>query len=245
MASEAKRGCGYRKFGGLYIVCDPIGEPCDRLPIELSVCHCCGGGIKQARGYTWIRPEILFGTHHRKEDDPNYPYPHRCDCMHHVCPVCYPHDFFHIERKAGLLWVGEKYYTPEEFKAEVNEMGISKRIPAVPNDFKVGETWIFLAHPKAIPNIVALDNPDEPTHRPGIFMAVKPQRIERIVKQTEYNTWKSIEDERVEFNETDEWKDWVNNRVPVDLKKIYDRLQRDHVRGITLVPLPDGDPDHQ
>ena len=31
MASEPKRGCGYRKIGGTYLVGGGIGIPCDRL----------------------------------------------------------------------------------------------------------------------------------------------------------------------------------------------------------------------
>jgi hypothetical protein len=47
MAIERKRGCGYRKVGGMYLVGDEgIWVPCDRLPIILDVCPACGGGIK-------------------------------------------------------------------------------------------------------------------------------------------------------------------------------------------------------
>lgn len=35
MASEKKRGCGYRKIGGL--MRQWSGEPCDRLPIPLEM----------------------------------------------------------------------------------------------------------------------------------------------------------------------------------------------------------------
>lgn len=57
--------------------------------------------------------------------------------------------------KAGLMWVGEKFYkTPEVFVAEGVTMGFSKRIKAVPRGFKVGETYVLLAHPKAIDRIV-------------------------------------------------------------------------------------------
>lgn len=54
MAVEAKRGCGYRKIGGTYLVGGGIGVPCDRLPLALDVCLCCGQGIKQALGFTWV-----------------------------------------------------------------------------------------------------------------------------------------------------------------------------------------------
>lgn len=35
MAVEARRGCGYRKAGGLYLVASGMGSPCHRLPIPL------------------------------------------------------------------------------------------------------------------------------------------------------------------------------------------------------------------
>lgn len=37
MAVETKRGCGYRKIGGLYLVAGNLSEPCDRLPWPLHV----------------------------------------------------------------------------------------------------------------------------------------------------------------------------------------------------------------
>jgi len=57
---------------------------------------------------------------------------------------------------------------------EANEMGISRRIAAVPHGFKVGETWILLAHKEAIAG-----------EHPGIFTAFVPQAIEYIIKGTE------------------------------------------------------------
>ena len=58
--------------------------------------------------------------------------------------------------RVGLIWVGEKFYpTPQDFCAEAEKMGISRRIPAVPNDFVLGETWVWLAHRKAIEAIDA------------------------------------------------------------------------------------------
>ena len=51
--------------------------------------------------------------------------------------------------KAGLLWIGEQFYpTPGEFTREAEELGISRRISAVPRDFKLGETWVLFAHRK-------------------------------------------------------------------------------------------------
>src|SRR5260370_22228167 len=53
MAVEAKRGCGYRKAGGLYLVGGGIGLPCDRLPYEIHECPCCHMSVlgeKPAKG---------------------------------------------------------------------------------------------------------------------------------------------------------------------------------------------------
>lgn len=37
MAVETRRGCGYRKVGGIYLVCDGAGFRCDQLPVNLEV----------------------------------------------------------------------------------------------------------------------------------------------------------------------------------------------------------------
>lgn len=64
ISTEQARGCGYRKPAkdgvGIYLVGDGLGAPCGLLPVPLGVCPCCGGGIKQTRGWTWITPQSLF-----------------------------------------------------------------------------------------------------------------------------------------------------------------------------------------
>jgi hypothetical protein len=84
------------------------------------------------------------------------------------------------------LWVGEKYYSADSFRLEARQRGISKRIKTVPNGFKVGETWILLAHINAIKknSPVVVDGKEigsAPHLFPGIFHAFKPSRIEYIV----------------------------------------------------------------
>jgi hypothetical protein len=61
MAIEAKRGCGYRKVGGLYLVTFGAGRHCGKMPIRCAVCPTCNQGIKPTRGWTWIDPVPLFG----------------------------------------------------------------------------------------------------------------------------------------------------------------------------------------
>lgn len=83
--------------------------------------------------------------------------------------------------RAGLLWIGEAFYpTVADFEHEADRMGLSRRIATVPHGFVVGETWILLAHSKAIlreaPKMGA-----KPEFIPGIFRMFKPDRIEVIV----------------------------------------------------------------
>ena len=100
------------------------------------------------------------------------------------CFVCLPPEGMH-----GLLWVGEKYYTPESFAKEAREQGISKRIGTVPKNIVLGESIIYLAHPKAFTKLVPA-NDDDPQKTldgkkeqqfPGIFYAFKPKAIEMII----------------------------------------------------------------
>jgi len=161
---ESKRGCGYRKPGGLYLVSSGLAVGCGKLPIPLTVCPCCGAGIKPARGWTWVGRDLVKDT----------------PCMYLKCKIgfqCYPWKDPGIDR-FGLIWVGEKFYpTVQDFVREAKHRGISRRISAVPNDFYVGTTWILLAHRKAIyfgDKFI-----------PGIFQAFKPEAIEYIIKGDE------------------------------------------------------------
>lgn len=147
---EGKRGCGFRKEGGLYLFSDGIFFTCGMMPIPLTICPCCNQGIKPARGFTWISPRIWENQ----------------ICKSEKCKHCDP--FFDDKlEKVGLMWVGNKFYTTEEFLKEGMQMGVSKRIAQVPKDFVVGETWVLLAHRKPTPHI---------------FCAFKPTEIQYVVK---------------------------------------------------------------
>ena len=162
---EGPRGCGFRSPGGLYLVSGLPGGPCGKLPIPLNVCPCCGAGIKPARGWTWITSALFEGHPCQSEED--------CQTVP-VCPLYVPPD------RMGLIWVGEKYYsTPGEFTREANAMGVCRRIPAVPKDFVLGETWVALAHRKAMTTI---GDTGDPEPMAGIFSVFLPQRIEYVVK---------------------------------------------------------------
>ena len=169
MAIEAIRGCGYRKVGGLYLVGGPGGFSCDRLPIALTVCPCCGEGIKPTLGWTWVFPyNLLKGEHSPCFCEPN-------------CPICYPAK---MGRRAGLTWIGTQFYTPASFANEALTLGASQRLSAVPRGLVLGKTWVLVGHRQAAlcpnPGIVFKNEPC-----PGIFYAFLPKRLEMIVTESQ------------------------------------------------------------
>jgi len=273
MAVEAKRGCGYRKVGGIYLVGGDMAHECDRLPFPLEVCPCCGAGIKFTRGWTWIKPERLFrGNHGRTtmvEGKPAITVGCRCPVQ---CPSCFPSIVFNDPEandtgRAGLLWIGKQFYaTPADFVREGMQQGISRRISAIPLGFELGKTWVFFAHIEAA-NSTAKKIPvddtaqgesgqiemfdDVPAPCPGIFAAFRPSRIERIVRHSEFAFYEAAVDRfKSEFSDDVDKRDLdffaylEANGMPADDIKIIRRLQSDVDRGITLVWVPDGDPDH-
>jgi hypothetical protein len=163
----------------LYLVSGQLSEPCPLLPFETSVCPTCGEGIKAARGFTWVDgakfiPPVEHGTpgHNRVcplgltmwiDRETNVSYNKRAEVIidpEGVIPAGYspidgklPEGCEPVSRlgRCGLIWVGVQHYkTPGEFMSEAARMGVSRRITAVPKDFKVGETWVLLGHAKAI-----------------------------------------------------------------------------------------------
>lgn len=218
MAVEKKRGCGYRKVGGTYLVSEGRSVPCDRLPIRLDVCPVCSHGFKQSRGWTWVDLAGLVGGEHMVGDAVGL-LGTACPCSP-FCPLCKTPTQI---GKAGLMWIGERFYkTPDEFMIEGRELGFSRRIKALPRNFKVGETWVMLAHSKTIRENIPADELDaenpglveggvEVRYVPGIFTLWQPTRVERICKESERDS---------------------------DLVK--ELLEK----GITPVFVPDNDPDH-
>jgi hypothetical protein len=98
-----------------------------------QVCPTCNGGIKQTRGFRWIDPKPWLSGY-------------TCTSSR-SCPAADP---IVLGDRVGLLWIGAKFYpTPADFMAEACTMGVSRRLVAVPRGFKLGETWVFLAHPRS------------------------------------------------------------------------------------------------
>lgn len=217
MAREQRRGCGYRKVGSLYLVGPQgLGRDCKMLPYALHACHVCGEGIKPSRGFTWIEPWLLFA----KARDCPLMHEGQCSLIMEkiakapeeglvTCPF--------LLVKAGLLWIGEAFYTPGTFTAEAMSQGISKRISSIPRGFETGKTWIFLAHKRAIEKVkmtmTELTQETSVEHSPGVFLAFCPRRMELVITETQAQ----------DCNYLDSLID----------------------RGITPIVVPDDDKDHQ
>ena len=152
---EGRRGCGYRKQGGLYMMGGETMIPCSCLPVPLDVCPVCRHGIKPTRGWTWVQPGALMEP-----------------CSRPGCILGAP-----LPERAGLLWVGEKFYPKtEDFIAEAAVMGISRRLTAIPKGLEVGKTLVLFAHRHGGAR------PETGERGPGIFSAIIPSRIEYVVK---------------------------------------------------------------
>lgn len=213
--SESIRGCGYRKVGSLYLCGEYITVACDRLPLRIGHCPVCGEGIHFSRGFREISPLKLFGQHQP------------CYDQFRPCFVCDPAD-----NLAYVMMVGSKFYTPESFLEEASTMGISKKIPFIPKNMILGETVVYLAHPKAVevkeplavqaamtvvnetdsPQMRLLDSEQKPEYALGVFCAFIPKRVEKLIWESEATT------ENIEALEK---------------------------RGITAIPVPDGDEKHK
>lgn len=195
---ERQRKCGYRSPGadgvGIYLRGFGPGEDCERLPFVLDACPCCGAGIKPSRGFTWIDPAVIFANTitphctHFWDIGIDAGYKGDRHHKHHLCWVCNPETAGH---RAGLIWVGEKFYpTPQAFMREAHEMGISRKIGALPNGFEVGKTVIYLAHSK----LVAENGPDNhPTWKGGVFMVFRPSLVELVIDDPNRVPDKAIE----------------------------------------------------
>lgn len=210
MSVEARRGCGFREVHKLYLVGGFVSVPCDRLPLPVQACPYCGAGIHFTRSMTKINPLIIFGLHADCKDE------------HRPCFVCDP-----TSKPAYVMIVGENSYpTPRDFMVEAEAQGVSKKIPFIPKDMKLGETVLYLAHNKACevpdePNVIReaeailgqarmVDTP-KVKKALGIFTAFIPQRVEMLFYESE-----------------------ITEKLKAKMEK----------RGITIISVPNNDPDH-
>ena len=228
MSQEPKRGCGFRRVGGTYLVGEGIFTPCDRLPMEIKQCPCCGRLIKVGRSLEQFNPHLYFQDHRNCEEGGFV-----------RCIVCKPADANAFIQMVGV----ESYPTADSFLEEAHRLGISRRVnwKKIPKDFKVGESPIYLAHPYGLE--ITLDpavfpvadvlpgfeddkskkkrkrNINQPRlldaarveMKPAVFMVFVPKKVERIM-------WES--------DATDD---------------VVEKLAK---QGFTVVKIKDGDPDH-
>lgn len=143
-STEGPRGCGYRSPGGLYLVTDAYPmAPCGKLPIPLGICPTCSGGIKPARGWTWIEPGSLFDEHDCPGKSLGGMGVSYVDCV--GCPLRAQ------DGRAGLLWIGTGFYaSPDDWISEVRQHGVSRKIHNLPKGFEPGKTRVFVASQKAV-----------------------------------------------------------------------------------------------
>jgi hypothetical protein len=202
---EQVRGCGWRKVGGAYLVGSGLSASCDALPLELVPCSLCEFEIPFSRGIQEIHIGYLAG---RMKG-------HVCSDKFLGCPLCY----YAKEKKISkfyLMFVSSKYYSPASFIKEAQRQGVSKRIApqSLPKDFKIGESWIFLAHNKVpMKPLEPLDIQKwKDNVKRAIFYAFKPSRIEIVL-------WKDADPRTIA-----EWK--KKGFTPILIDKNKENIRR-------------------
>lgn len=171
---EKQRGCGFKKPGGLYLIGGASSSPCCLLPFPITVCKCCGQGIKFSRGFTWINTDLFIPGNGSTVDD-TYNETLNCDS-------CF---LAEKNKPLGLMWVGESFYkTPSHFMNEARQIGISKRISQLPRNCEPGKTWIALAHKKVFftPELFRAKSDGEfNPYMPAIFTVFKLTAVQYVV----------------------------------------------------------------
>ncbi len=198
-SEEEKRGCGFRKVGGLYLVTDPIlfTKPCYKLPVSTNKY-----GIKQARNITYIERKTniykMFVNMICPSNDKNHYDTQNCDaCKALHCPLG-SENLIENKQKIYLLWIGKQYYpTPQKWIDEAAKQGISRKVKFIPDDIEIGKSIVAVAHSKVKFDLNMFNSSDEESAKggtfrikPGIFFAFRPQRIEYIVNM------KKLDDEK-------------------------------------------------
>jgi|SRR5580658_2398737 hypothetical protein len=247
MAVEARRGCGFRKTGGYYLVGGGLSAPCDRIPYALDRCRTCGGGVKFTRGHAWLQPDF-FSVHGAPKQGGPIDVLRECADTG-PCPVCLNRDDFgpHL-----LLWVGRGHYTPQSYMEEAGRLGVSRRLSALPKGLVIGETWVLLAHldamPPQSPNMCAdcgLGAALHPGHPNYMF---KPQKGFQPSLTVNNVTMHPCETFQPPKPTPGIFCAFVPRAVELILKQsdaTPERIEKERKRGVTVVAVPDDDPDHQ
>ena len=179
---EAARGCGFRKPDktgvGIYLVGPGTGVPCGRLPLPVGHCPVCSQGIKPSRAWTWIEPKKLFAKAPPCPDRPKTGLAAAAlDVRQSPCATCWAGGAM-PDGRHGMLWIGEGFYpTPHHFLAEAAKQGVSRKLPAIPKGFQLGETVVYFAHRFACPG-----DAESPQGLPGIFATFRPSGIDLVIE---------------------------------------------------------------
>lgn len=107
-----KRGCGWPKEGGFYVMGGGKPLVCFALPVTLVPCECCNQMPKFARCPTPVTAEYIKNLFYGKDGE-------FCGPTCHACVS---------GKRYWISWVGSDY-TTETFCREVNVQGMSRRIP--------------------------------------------------------------------------------------------------------------------
>lgn len=218
MAIEKKRHCGFRTQFSLYLVGKYLNfKECDRLPMAIPKCACCGQEIIFNRSIRQINPHKIFGRHERKIIEIHEisltergiePGMTVEGCVDKLDAMCMPPDQNHH----ALMYIGKQYYTIDDFVKEVKEMGFSKKIAFLPKWLKNNESIFYLARHKYMEETKGFHPKSGKVQRDGIFMTVLMTGIEYILPEREREN-----------------------------KALMDQLV---YNGIVPVFVPDDDPDH-
>jgi len=127
------------------------------------------------------------------------------------------------------MMVGKKYYSPRSFIEEATTMGISKRIPFIPKKLVLGESVIYLAHPEAV------EVRESPVMQQAMAIiagsAEQTKLLEAEAVKKALGIFAAFRPQRVE---TLIREDELSDKKRKELEK----------RGITPIPVPRGDIDH-
>jgi hypothetical protein len=146
-----------------------------------------------------------------------------------------------------LLWIGRAHYTPETYLRESRELGVSRRLSAMPKGLVLGETWVLLAHLDAVPS-------KEPTicTNCGFTMAAHAGGglfnggLMTLTINGETRT--ACETFQAPKPTPGIFCAFVPRAVELILKEsdaTPERREREAKRGVTVVAVPDDDRDHQ
>ena len=161
------RGCGLRQQGGFYLIGDMTSETSVFFPKKLE-CGCGMEVLRPSRSIQKFKPGKMW----------------------HSLQIEGPANRLGITFKEDdLAWActidKKNYKFPSDYFEEAQRMGISRRMNNGPlKQFKLGESWCFIIHDRAIRVGVEgadSDGADAQGYKPGFIGCFKPTAIQYVV----------------------------------------------------------------